>query len=134
MSTARLPGVVMQANTGSRAENQGYFVPPSVIKHVMDDAKDGHHDGFPELGFRTQKLDSPAMKAAYGLQAGETGALVAKVFKDSPAAGKIQTNDVIMKIDGFEIASDRSIKFRPDLRTNYKYAVDQYHPGGQASA
>ncbi len=129
----KIAGVVMQANTSSHAENLGYFVPPSVIQHVLDDASDGQEDGFPELGFRTQKLDSPAMKAAYGLKPEETGALVAKVFEDSPAYGKILTNDVIMEIDGFDVSDDRSIEFRRDLRTNFKYALDQYHPGDQVS-
>lgn len=125
----KIVGVVMQANTSGHAENLGYFVPPSVINHVLSDAGDGKRDGFPDLGFRTQELESPAMKTAYGLKPSETGALVAKVFENSPASNLIQTNDVILKIDGFLIADDRSIQFRPNLRTNYKFAIDQYHLG-----
>jgi S1-C subfamily serine protease len=34
-------GVVMQANSGGRSENLGYFVPPSIIAHVLADAEDG---------------------------------------------------------------------------------------------
>lgn len=129
----KIVGVVMQANTSGHAENLGYFVPPSVIEHVMADAGDGKHDGFPDLGFRTQKLESPAMKTAYGLKPSETGALVAKVFENSPASQSIQTNDVILRIDSFDIADDRSIEFRRNLRTNYKYAIDQYHIGDKVN-
>lgn len=122
-------GVVMQANFGGQAENQGYFVPPSVIKHVLKDAEDGVHDGMPDLGFRTQDIESPAMKAAFGIANSRGGALVAKVFEDSPASGIVQPNDVILSIDGYEIADDRSIEVRRDLRTNFKYAIDQHHVG-----
>ncbi len=125
----RIVGVVMQANTSGRAENLGYFVPPSVIRHVLKDAQDGNLDGFPDLGFRTQELDSPAMRQAYGVGDKSGGMLVAHVFDDSAAAGKIQPNDVIMAIDGFNIADDTSIEFRKNLRTNFKYAIDQYHLG-----
>ena len=125
----RIVGVVMQANTSGRAENLGYFVPPSVIQHVLKDAKDGHLDGFPDLGFRTQELDSPAMRKAYAVDGLSGGMLVAHVFDHSAAAGKIEPNDVIMAIDGFKIADDSSIEFRKNLRTNFKYAIDQYHLG-----
>lgn len=125
----KIVGVVMQSNTSGRAENLGYFVPPSVIKHVLEDAKDGRHDGFPDLGFRTQDLESPAMRQAYGVADRDGGILVAHVFERAPAAGKILRNDVIMAIDGFEIADDSSLEFRKNLRTNFKYAIDQYHRG-----
>ncbi|TQV77654.1 serine protease [Exilibacterium tricleocarpae] len=125
----KIVGVVMQANTSGRAENLGYFVPPSVIRHVLKDATDGFHHGFPDLGFRTQNLESPAMKNAYNLNRDQTGALVAKVFDKSPASGRLQVNDVILAIDGFTIADDRTIEFRPDQRTNFKHAIDQYHIG-----
>lgn len=126
-------GVVMQANTSGRAENLGYFVPPSVIRHVLKDAEDGAHDGFPDLGFRTQNLESPAMKSAYNLARNQSGTLVAKVFDQSPSAGKLQVNDVILEIDGFSIADDRTIEFRPDQRTNFKYAIDQSHIGDRVA-
>ena len=125
----RIVGVVMQANTNGRAENLGYFVPPSVIKHVLEDAEDGQHHGFADLGFRTQELESPALQQAYGIVDGRGGALVAHVFSDSAAAGHIEANDVLIKVDGHEIAADGTIEFRPGMRTNFKYALDQYHWG-----
>ncbi len=117
-------GVVMQANSGGRAENLGYFVPPSIIRHVLADSLDGVHDGFPDLGFRTQTLDSPAAKAAYGLSKDQSGVLVIKVFDDAPARDRILENDVIMKIDNFDVADDGSIRLTSDILTDYKHAID----------
>lgn len=125
----QIVGVVMQANAGGRAENLGYFVPPSVVRHVLQDSEDGILDGFPDLGFRTQTLDSPAAKAAYGLDADQNGVLVIKVFEGSPAAGVLQENDVILKIDDSEIADDGTIELTEDLLTDYKHAIDMHHIG-----
>ncbi len=127
----QIAGVVMQANSGGRAENLGYFVPPSVIRHVLTDSEDGQLDGFPDLGFRTQTLDSPAAKAAYGLEKDQDGVLVIKVFEDSPADGVLRENDVILKVDEFEIADDGTIKLSEDLLTDYKHAIDMHHNGDE---
>ena len=125
----QIVGVVMQANSGRRSENLGYFVPPSIIRHVLDDRIDGSHDGFPDLGFRTQTLDSPSAKLAYGLRKDQSGVLVIKVFDGSPAQGILQENDVILKIDDYDIADDGSIKLSEDILTDYKHAIDLHHIG-----
>ncbi len=125
----QIVGIVMQSNTGGRAENLGYFIPPSVIHHVLKDSEDSAWDGFPDLGFRTQTLESPSAKTAWDLREDQRGVIVIKVFEDSPADGVIQVNDVITAVDGHEIADDGSIQLNDEMLTNYKYAMDQYHVG-----
>lgn len=127
----KIIGVVMQANSGGGAENLGYFVPPSIIRHVLTDSEDGVHDGFPDLGFRTQILDSPAAKRAHGLSPEQTGVLVIKVFENSPAYGVLHENDVILMVDSFNVADDGSINLDNDLRTDYKHAIDLHHIGDE---
>lgn len=127
----QIVGVVMQANAGARAENQGYFVPPSVIKHVLKDAEDGVFNGVPELGFLTQNMESPASKRAYQLNQDENGALVTKVFSDGPAADQLELNDVILSINGHAIADDQTIRLAADLRTDFKHIIDNLHPGDE---
>jgi S1-C subfamily serine protease len=123
----QIVGVVMQANSGGRSENLGYFVPPSIIQHVLEDSLDNINDGFPDLGFRTQTLDSPSAKAAYRLKPDQNGVLVIKVFEDSPTFGILQQNDVILKIDEYDVADDGSIELSGDLLTDYKHAIDLHH-------
>jgi S1-C subfamily serine protease len=129
----KIVGVVMQANSSGRAENLGYFVPPSMIRHVLSDSEDGIYNGFPDLGFRTQTLDSPSAKRAYGLNSDQNGVLVIKVFDDAPAQGLLQENDVIMKIDHYDIAEDGTIKLSEDILTDYKHAIDLHHVGDSVS-
>jgi hypothetical protein len=123
----QIVGVVMQANSGGRTENLGYFVPPSIVRHVLKDSENGKRDGFPDLGFRTQTLDSPAAKAAYGLGKDQDGILVIKVFENSPSKGFLTENDVILQIDDYQIADDGTIKLSEDLLTDYKHAIDLHH-------
>jgi S1-C subfamily serine protease len=120
----RIVGVVMQANSGGRAENLGYFVPPDIIRHVLTDSEDGIYDGFPDLGFRTQDLESPAAKAAYNVSTAHSGVLVIKVFENSPAEGVLKENDVLLSIAGFPISGDSSIQVNDVLQANYKHAID----------
>ena len=125
----QIVGIVMQANSSGRSENLGYFIPPTVIRHVLQDSEDGVHDGFPDLGFRTQTLESPAAKAARGLSEDQRGVIVIKVFEDSPAADVLEIDDVITEVSGYAIADDGTIQLASDMLTNYKYALDQYHVG-----
>ncbi len=125
----KIAGVVMQAISAGVAANVGYFIPPSIINHVLTDSKDGKYDGFPELGFRTQSLENPSAKKAYGLKKDQTGVLVVKVFENSSAAGKIQKNDVILKIDQYNIASNGTVDFSETLRSHYEHAIELHHIG-----
>lgn len=127
ISNGRIVGVAMQAHHSQNTENLGYFVPPSVIEHVLSDAADGSHQGFAELGVVTQSLESPSMKRAAGLNEDQQGVLIIKVFADAPAAAVLQPGDVLLEIDGYEIASDRTVEWRKNQRTNYHYTVDQHH-------
>lgn len=123
----KIVGVVMQANFSENTENQGYFVPPSVIQHVLTDIKDGEYDGFRPISINTQGMDSPALRARYKLAKNQTGVLVTRVSENSPAKDQVNAGDVILKINGFDISDDATITFRGDQRTHFKYALDQYH-------
>ncbi len=51
------------------------------------------------------------------------------MFDSSPAVELLQENDVILKIDDYEIADDGSIKLSDDILTDYKHAIDLHHIG-----
>lgn len=127
----QIAGVVMQSVASGRTESLGYFVPPDIIEHVLTDAQNGIYDGFPDLGFRTQDLESPSAKTAYGLSEEQSGVLIIKVFDGSAADGVLQENDVILSIDGYDIAGDSSIRVDQDLQTDYKHAIDMKQIGEQ---
>lgn len=120
----KIVGVVMQGNFGKAAENQGYFIPPSIIKHVLNDIKDGTYNGFLEIQIAVQSMESPALKKLYGMSDNQTGVLVTRISEGGSSDGVLQKHDVILSIDGYNIADDKTIVFRDKQRTHFKYALD----------
>lgn len=117
----RVVGVVMQ-----RSDNIGMMVPMPVIRHFFKDIDDKHYDGFPDLGFKAQKMENPGMKQKYGLTGDQSGILVYEVLYQSAAEGYIKKDDVILEIDGHTIADDGTVEFRPDERTSFLFYVDSH--------
>lgn len=122
----KIVGVVMQGNFGKSTENQGYFIPPSIINHVLDDIKDGTYNGFLELQVSVQSMENPALKAFHGMQGNQTGVLVTRVSAGGSADGILEPGDVLLKVDDYDIADDRTILFGDKQRTHFKYALDQH--------
>ncbi len=122
-------GIVMQAYNSSQAENIGYMIPTPMIHHFLDDLSDGLYDGFPEVGFTVQDMESPALKRKYGMDDDQTGVLVNRVFWNSPASGHTQDGDVLLKIDGHQITDDGTVEFRPNERVIFGYYADLHQMG-----
>lgn len=127
LSEGKIIGVVMQVI--SKSQNIGYLVPVSMVKHFIDDMKDGHYDGFADLGLGTQKLENPAMRRYYGLDDNITGKLVDKVVYHSPSEGILKVGDIITAIDGHRIENDGTVEFRRHEYTDFYYYVDMHQMG-----
>lgn len=123
----RIVGVVMQAR--KKSENIGYMVPVPVIKHFLTDLADGRYDGFPEDGIIIQALENKSLKNMHGLGDDRSGALVISVIPGSPAENKIFPDDILLSIDGHQIADDSTVEFRPKERTNSDFYVKQHQVG-----
>lgn len=117
----RIVGVAFQNMAGASYENIGYMVPTPVIRHFLQDIADGQYDGFPELGLSMQKLENPDLRRMFLLAENESGALVNKIYPDSPAEGIVAENDILLSIEGKKIENDGTIEFRPGERTYLGY-------------
>jgi S1-C subfamily serine protease len=127
LSGGKIVGVVMQVIT--KSQNIGYLVPVTMVEHFIEDMKDGHYDGFADLGLGTQKLENPAMRRYYGLDENMTGKLIDKIVYNSPAAGMLKEGDIITAIDGHKIENDGTVEFRRHEYTDFYYFVDQHQMG-----
>jgi S1-C subfamily serine protease len=123
----RIVGVVMQ--TRKKSENIGYMVPVTVIKHFLTDLEDGRYDGFPEDGITFQPLENQSLKNMYGLDVDRSGVLVTSVIPGSPAENKIFPDDILLSIEGHQIADDGTVEFRPKERTGSDIYVKQHQVG-----
>jgi len=127
LSDGKIVGVVMQVIT--KSQNIGYLVPVRMVKHFIDDMKDGKYDGFADLGLGTQKLENPALRRYYELDDNSTGKLIDKIVYNSTLKGMLREGDILTKVDGFNIEDDGTVAFRKHEYTDYHYAVDSYQMG-----
>jgi hypothetical protein len=127
LSDGKIVGVVMQVIT--KSQNIGYLVPVTMVKHFIEDMKDGRYDGFADLGLGTQKLENPAMRRYYGLDENVTGKLIDKIVYGSSADGILKEGDIITAVDGHTIENDGTVEFRRHEYTDFYYFVDQHQMG-----
>jgi S1-C subfamily serine protease len=119
-------GVAFQSGSG---ENIGYIVPAPVIEHFLKDIEDGRHDGSPSVPVRWQVLENPQLREHCGLAEGQSGVLLTKVAALLDSDDKLRAGDVLLSIDGLDIANDGTIEFRPGERIGLDYAVDRKQIG-----
>ncbi|MBT8343852.1 MAG: trypsin-like peptidase domain-containing protein, partial [Sulfurovum sp.] len=127
LSDGKIVGVVMQMI--SKSQNIGYLVPVNMIKHFIEDMKDGKYDGFADLGLGTQKLENPAMRRYYGLDDNVSGKLIVKVVHNSSLAKSLQEGDILTAVDGHNVENDGTVEFRKHEFTHYQHFVDAYQMG-----
>jgi len=127
LSDGRIVGVVMQQRRQS--QNIGYLVPMDIIKHFIEDMKDGKYDGFPDIGVVTQRLESPALKKMYHLDDNQTGQLIINKLYNCGSDDDFEVGDVLTAIDGHKIEDDGTVEFRHHEYTSYKYYQDLHQIG-----
>jgi S1-C subfamily serine protease len=127
LSDGKIVGVVMQLI--SKSQNIGYLVPVNMVKHFIEDMKDGKYDGFADLGLGTQKLENPAIRRYYGLDDNVSGKLIVKVVHNSSLAGLLKEGDILTAVDGHNVENDGTVEFRKHEYTHYQHFVDAYQMG-----
>ena len=121
----RIIGVAFQGMYGDNIENIGYMVPAPIIKHFLTDIEDGVYDGTPGLGISMQKMENPDIRKKFAFSKNETGVLVNRIYPDSPAKKILLPGDIIIKINGTDIANDGTVEFRKGERTFFGYLFQQ---------
>jgi S1-C subfamily serine protease len=126
----RVVGVAFQG--ASDLENTGYAIPVEVIRHFLDDAKDGHYDGYPDLAITDSNMLNPAARRRAGLRPDETGVCVDFIIPGGSADSVLESGDILLEVDKHLIANDGTIsEFR--LRFDYGLLVDRHQIGEKLS-
>ena len=131
LTDGEIVGVVMQSL--SKSQNIGYLVPVTMIKHFLEDIKDGQRDGFADLGLTTQKMENPTIKSFYHLDEKTTGNLIANLVYNTSLQGIVEKGDIITAIDGHNIEDDSTVEFREHEYTSFHHFVDQHQLGDRVS-
>ncbi|MEM6885897.1 MAG: trypsin-like peptidase domain-containing protein [Verrucomicrobiota bacterium] len=123
----KVVGVSFQGNKA--LENTGFFIPPNIIQHFLNDIKDGEYHGFPDIGVALSPLLNPAMRNYLQLPDEQIGARIDRIlypFEKTHEA--LQENDVMMKVNDYEIGSDALIQYQGN-RVHAGVAFDQAQHG-----
>jgi S1-C subfamily serine protease len=99
----------------ARAENIGYAIPLPVIRHFLDDISDGVYHGYPELGVAYLELSNKALQEDLAVPKGHAGVVVYYVDPFGSANGVLKPGDVLLSIDGQNIAHDGTIRLNGDV-------------------
>jgi len=123
-----LVGIAFEAM--DEAENIGYMIGAPVVQHFLRDIEHGAQDSFPDLGIVIQQLESKAHRRSLGLSpSSHTGVLITGVVHGGSAAGILEKGDVLMMLDGKNVAADGSVRFRKGERIDLTYQVARRHVG-----
>ncbi len=122
----QIVGIAMQSL--SSADNIGYLVPVPIIRHFLDDIKDGRYDGFPDDGLYIQTMENLNLKTHYGMK-GRSGVLITKIVPGSSCDGFLRKDDVLLGIDDFEVADDATVLMNENGRVAASYLIRSHQIG-----
>jgi S1-C subfamily serine protease len=109
IQSGKVVGVAFQGLR--QAENIGYLIPTTVIRHFLADINDGKYDGFGSLGVGLYLgLHSAAYKDYLKVPTGQEGIVVTSVMMHSSVESLLQPGDVVTKIDDCNIDNDGKIR------------------------
>ena len=127
VSNGKVAGVAFSGLMG--ADNIGYFIPTPIIKHFLNDIKDGKYDGMPKMGIIWSELESPSYRKMLGVEDTSKGILIKRVLKNSSFESIFKKGDVLLKLDDFPIEYDGTIEFRKNERTDFNYVIQNKNFG-----
>ena len=108
MQNGKVVGVAFQGLR--QAENVGYLIPTTVIKHFLADIEDGSYDGFGSLGVMLYPgLHSKSYTEYLKVPPGEEGIVVVATMMHSSVESVLKSGDVITKIDDYNIDNDGTV-------------------------
>lgn len=125
-----LVGIAMQTFGDSSI---GSAVPVPLVRQFLEDVVDGRCDGVPDLGIRTQTLSNDALRSSLGVPAGESGVLLIGWRHGAPVEGVLQPGDVLLGIEGVDVADDGTVEFRRRERTSLRHVVDKRQVGDEVT-
>jgi Do/DeqQ family serine protease len=102
-------------STSGGSHGIGFAIPSNLVKLYVDSAISGRKLERPWLG---AKLEAMTREIADGLGLDRiSGAVVARIYAQSPAAqAHLEAGDVILSIDGNEVADPRAVYYRLTTR------------------
>jgi len=122
MKSWKVAGIAFQGKDKKQSESLGYIIPPDIIRHFLVDIQDGRVDGFPDILFAWDQMESPSKRRYYKMGPGQTGVVVDHV--DSALGNdSLRTDDVILEIDGHKVSNNGRIRLEGGVARSLFYPI-----------
>jgi hypothetical protein len=109
MQEGKVVGVAFQGLR--QADNIGYMIPTTVIRHFLADINDGKYDGFGSLGVMLYPgLHNPGYKDYLNVPADQQGIVVIETIMHSSIESILKSGDVLTQIDQYAIDNDGRVE------------------------
>lgn len=126
-----LAGVAFQGKTSS--QNIGYMIPTTVIRTFLKDIADSVYEGPVPVLLQWQNMENTALRSCYGMTDTATGVLINKVHFCSALAGAIESDDILLGVDGMDIQNDGSVYISNDVKTTFETVIKNKNTGDTVS-
>ncbi|MBN2589110.1 MAG: trypsin-like peptidase domain-containing protein [Sedimentisphaerales bacterium] len=127
IQNGKVTGVAFQGL--QEADNIGYMIPTTVIKHFLKDIKDGKYDSFGSMGAMFfPGLHNDSYRKYLKVPNDQDGLVVIGTLLNSSVESILQKNDVLTKIDYYNIDNDGMITIN-GLRSSISEAVESKQIG-----
>jgi S1-C subfamily serine protease len=108
MQNGKVVGVAFQGMR--KAENIGYLIPTTVVRHFLADIEDGEYDGFGSMGVILYPgLHSTGYKDYLHVPPDQDGVVVLSTMMHSSVESMLEPNDVITEVDGYNVDNDAMV-------------------------
>ena len=122
MKSGKIAGIAFQGKDKEKSEALGYIVPPDIIRHFLSDIQDGKVDGFADVLFEWDQMESPSKRRFYKMDSGRTGVIVDHV--DSVLGNdSIRMDDIILKIGGYNVSNNGKIRLQGGVARSLVYPL-----------
>ena len=123
----KVVGIAFQ--TLNHAENIGEVVPAPIIENFLERAESQSLHQLPGLGLITQNLENIQLRNFIGLKPTQSGVMVTNIEFGGSSWGLLQIRDVLLKIDGYEIANNGTIQYLGKYRTSFESILGTHQLG-----
>jgi S1-C subfamily serine protease len=107
------------------ADNIGYMIPTTVIRHFLSDIEDGKYDSFGTLGITSfAGLHSKSYAEYLKVPQGKEGVVVLSTMLNSSVENVLKAGDVITRLDGYDVDNDGRILIH-GLTIDMSEAIEQ---------
>ncbi len=94
----------------SHSNQQVQAITSSLLRLLVEASKRPTFGGFAHRGFAWQRLNQTSLRTYFGLQKSDSGVLVRKVFSGGTGSSELQPQDILHKINGYQIDPEGRIE------------------------